>query len=164
MDNIFNQPSSCPKMRGIVKEISYPVSWVSLVSAYLSAPHTSSWNLLAVTLIPYTTLHWKVYSKGANTTSNWYLLCKYNCEVWPRGKPQTIIIWPELWIISSFAKFLSCCPTSIELCFSISCEVFKLCPLISCEAYSKVVIPTNSSICFINLYKAVSSFTFIVFE
>jgi hypothetical protein len=34
LDNILNQPSSCPEMRVIVKEISYPVCGLLLVSSF----------------------------------------------------------------------------------------------------------------------------------
>lgn len=34
LDNILNQPSSCSEMRVIVKEISYPVSGLLLVSYF----------------------------------------------------------------------------------------------------------------------------------
>ena len=44
LDNLLNQPSGRPKMCGIVKEISYPVTGLFL------ATYFSLWNLFALTL------------------------------------------------------------------------------------------------------------------
>lgn len=67
-------------------------------------------------------------------------------------------------IIISFATFLCCCSTNNQLCFTISCQVFELRPLISCQAYPKVVLPTHWPLCCTNLYKTIPPLTFFLFQ